>query len=141
MTSLQPEPARPAAGSKILFITDKGDGRFVEGTCGRRSAEEVHIHSPDATPSKFDIAGTCSIISRRSFAALCFRDDRCGDDACGSFREHTRFWCSDTCHVTDRIHTGKARLEILRIDRDPAVYSHAACRDHLRDAVLRDTEE
>ena len=64
-----------------------------------------------------------------------------GDNARGAFGEHARLCRSNTRHVTDRVHAGEARLEVLRIDGDPAILGHAARRDHVRDAMLRDTEE
>jgi hypothetical protein len=69
-TSLQPEPAGPATGSKVLLLGDKSDGGSDEAPRGRRPRKEVHVHAPDAVSPKLDVAGTRPGVSRGLFAAL-----------------------------------------------------------------------
>ena len=38
----------------MLLLTDQGDGRFDEASCGRRPRKKVHVHAPDAPSPKLD---------------------------------------------------------------------------------------
>jgi hypothetical protein len=53
----------------------------------------------------------------------------------------TRLRSSHARHITDGIDAGETRLQVRRIDGNPAILGHAALRNHTRDAVLWNAEK
>jgi hypothetical protein len=108
---LQPKPASPAAGSKVLLLAGKGRGGLDEAPRGCWARKEIDVHAPGTLSLKLDLAVTCAGVGRGSLAALPIRDQRGCEAARRPFGEYACLGRSHARHIPDRIHTREARLE------------------------------
>src|SRR5215210_3012325 len=123
-TSLLPsEPAGSATSAKVVLLFDKCGGRFKVASRWW-PGQEFHVHTPHQRLAKLDVTGTNSSIGRGRIAAPYAGDDCCGHRARGTFSEDAGLWRSNTRDITNCIHIREARLEGLRINRDPTIRRH-----------------
>src|SRR5579871_94251 len=135
------EPTGAATGTEMLLLLNQSCRGFGKGPRGIRSRQKVDVHPSHPSGSELDVAGCDPFERRRLWSALNLGKDRGGSNPCGAFGEYSRLGDTNARHIANGIHTGEARSQVFRADRDPAVLRHSAVCYGPRDTVRRDTQE